>query len=99
MTSPSPVAQAPRKGRVLLPTIIVLAVIVIGFVIFTSFYTDWLWFESVAKTEVFTITLTTRLALFASFGLTMAFVLAGTLWIAYRFRPRVPLLTQEQASL
>ena len=99
MTSPSPVAQAPRKGRVLLPTIIVLAVIVIGFVIFTSFYTDWLWFESVAKTEVFTITLTTRLALFASFGLTMAFILAGTLWIAYRFRPRVPLLTQEQASL
>ena len=43
------------------------------------FYTDWLWFDSVGETEVFTVTLTTRLALFGSFGLTMAVVLAGTL--------------------
>ena len=99
MASPTSVAAAPRRGRVLLPTIIVLAVIVLGFVIFTGFYTDWLWFDSVAKTEVFTVTLTTRLALFGSFGLTMAVVLAGTLWIAYRFRPAVPPLTQEQAGL
>jgi uncharacterized membrane protein (UPF0182 family) len=99
MASPTPVAAAPRRGRVLLPTIIVLAVIVIGFVIFTSFYTDWLWFDSVGETEVFTVTLITRLALFASFGLTMAVVLAGTLWVAYRFRPAVPPLTQEQAGL
>ncbi len=82
MASPTTVAAAPRRGRVLLPTIIVLAVIVLGFVIFTGFYTDWLWFDSVGKTEVFTVTLITRLALFASFGLTMAVVLAGTLWIA-----------------
>ena len=67
--------------------------------IFTGFYTDWLWFDSVDQTEVFTVTLITRLALFGSFGLTMAVVLAGTLWIAYRFRPSVPPLTQEQAGL
>ena len=99
MASPTTVAAAPRRGRVLLPTIIVLAVIVLGFVIFTGFYTDWLWFDSVGKTEVFTVTLITRLALFASFGLTMAVVLAGTLWIAYRFRPSAPPMTQEQAGL
>ncbi|MFM1964879.1 MAG: hypothetical protein RL134_604 [Actinomycetota bacterium] len=99
MASPTSVAAAPRRGRVLLPTIIILGVIVLGFVIFTGFYTDWLWFDSVGKTEVFTVTLTTRLALFASFGLTMAVVLAGTLWIGYRFRPTIPLLTQEQAGL
>jgi uncharacterized membrane protein (UPF0182 family) len=99
MASPTTVAAAPRRGRVLLPTIIVLAVIVLGFVIFTGFYTDWLWFDSVGKTEVFTVTLITRLALFGSFGLTMAVVLAGTLWIAYRFRPGAPPLTQEQAGL
>ena len=99
MASPTSVAAAPRRGRVLLPTIIVLAVIVLGFVIFTGFYTDWLWFDSVDQTEVFTVTLITRLALFGSFGLTMAVVLAGTLWIAYRFRPSVPPLTQEQAGL
>jgi uncharacterized membrane protein (UPF0182 family) len=95
----SPTTVSAGRGRVLLPTIIVLAVIVIGFVIFTSFYTDWLWFDSVGETEVFTVTLTTRLALFGSFGLTMAVVLAGTLWIAYRFRPSAPPLTPEQSSL
>ncbi|MGA0010102.1 MAG: UPF0182 family protein [Candidatus Nanopelagicales bacterium] len=95
----SPTTVAAGRGRVLLPTIIVLAVIVIGFVIFTGFYTDWLWFDSVGETEVFTVTLTTRLALFGSFGLTMAVVLAGTLWIAYRFRPSAPPLTPEQSSL
>ena len=99
MASPTSVAAAPRRGRVLLPTIIVLGVIVLGFVIFTGFYTDWLWFDSVDQTEVFTVTLITRLALFGSFGLTMAVVLAGTLWIAYRFRPSVPPLTPEQAGL
>jgi hypothetical protein len=95
----SPTTVAAGRGRVLLPTIIILAAIVIGFVIFTSFYTDWLWFDSVGETEVFTVTLTTRLALFGSFGLTMAVVLAGTLWIAYRFRPTAPPLTPEQSSL
>ncbi|MGA1090991.1 MAG: UPF0182 family protein [Candidatus Nanopelagicales bacterium] len=95
----SPTTVAAGRGRVLLPTIIVLAVIVIGFVIFTGFYTDWLWFDSVGETEVFTVTLTTRLALFGSFGLTMAVVLAGTLWVAYRFRPTAPPLTPEQSSL
>lgn len=55
----SPTTVAAGRGRVLLPTIIVLAVIVIGFVIFTGFYTDWLWFDSVGETEVFTVTLPT----------------------------------------
>lgn len=96
---PAPAGASPRRGRVLLPTIIVLAVIVIGFVLFTGFYTDWLWYDSVGETEVFSTTLLTRTILFASFGLTMAFILGGTLWVAYRSRPDLPPLTQEQAGL
>lgn len=96
---PAPAGASPRRGRVLLPTIIVLAVIVIGFVLFTGFYTDWLWYDSVGETEVFSTTLLTRAILFASFGLTMAFILGGTLWVAYRSRPDLPPLTQEQAGL
>ncbi len=99
MTAATPVGQAPRRGRVLLPTIIVLGVIVLGFVLFTGFYTDWLWYESVDTTSVFTTTIITRAILFGSFGLTMTVVIGGTLWIAYRFRPDIPPLTQEQASL
>ena len=99
MTTVSPAAAVPRRGRVLLPTIIVLAAIVIGFVIFTGFYTDWLWFDSVDATEVYTTTLYTRLIMMGAFGLTMTVVLAGTMWLAYRIRPAMTTLTQEQASL
>ena len=102
MTTATPTGTAPtapRRGRVLLPTIIILAAIVIGFVIFTGFYTDWLWFDSVDQTTVYTTTLWTRLMLFATFGLTMAFVTGATMWLAYRFRPTVTTLTPEQASL
>jgi len=84
---------------VLLPTIIVLVAIVIGFVIFTGFYTDWLWYDSVEATSVYTVTLTTRIIMFFAFGLTMAFLVGGTMWLAYRMRPKVATLTPEQASL
>ncbi|MBU6311593.1 MAG: UPF0182 family protein [Actinomycetales bacterium] len=101
MTAAAPTAtgQAPRRGRVLLPTIIILGAIVIGFVLFTGFYTDWLWFDSVDKTSVYTTQLITRAIMFGSFGLTMAVVIGGTLWLAYRLRPVVTPLTQEQAGL
>ena len=101
MTAAAPTAtgQAPRRGRVLLPTIIILGAIVIGFVLFTGFYTDWLWFDSVDKTSVYTTQLITRAIMFGSFGLTMAVVIGGTLWLTYRLRPVVTPLTQEQAGL
>ncbi|MGI9196504.1 MAG: UPF0182 family membrane protein [Candidatus Nanopelagicales bacterium] len=91
--------QAPRRGRVLLPTIIALGSIVIAFVLFTGFYTDWLWFASVDETSVFSTQLITRAILFGSFGLTMVVFIGGTIWLAYRLRPVVTPLTQEQASL
>lgn len=83
----------------LLPTIIVLVAIVIGFVIFTGFYTDWLWYDSIEATSVYTVTLTTRIIMFFAFGLTMAFFVGATMWLAYRMRPKVASLTPEQASL
>ncbi|MED5527109.1 MAG: hypothetical protein VYC81_00425, partial [Actinomycetota bacterium] len=51
----SPEAPERRRGGVLLPTIGVLAAIVVSFVLFTGFYTDWLWFTSVDKPQVYTI--------------------------------------------
>jgi len=87
-----------RKG-VLLPTLVILGVIVVGFVLFTAFYTDWLWFGSVEKTEIFTTTLTVRIALFAIFGLIMGLPLGLVMWWAYRTRPTYRGLTPEQASL
>ena len=95
-----PTAEAPaRRRRVLLPTIIVLAILVGAFVLFTGFYTDWLWFVSVDKTEVFTTSLLTRVLMFAVFGAVMAIVIALVMWIAWRTRPTFRGMTPEQASL
>ncbi|MFM8154476.1 MAG: UPF0182 family protein [Actinomycetes bacterium] len=91
--------QPRRRGGVLLPTIIVLGLLVVSFVIFTGFYTDWLWFGSVDKSEVFTTTLITRIGLFLGFGLLMGISVALVLFWAYRTRPTFRGLTPEQASL
>jgi uncharacterized membrane protein (UPF0182 family) len=91
--------EAPRRRSVLIPTIIVLALLVGGFVIFTGFYTDWLWFDSVDKTSVFTTSIVTRALLFAVFGLIMGVAVGLSMWIAWRTRPTFRGLTPEQASL
>ena len=88
-----------RRGGVLLPTIGVLAALLVSFVLFTGFYTDWLWFNSVDKPQVYTIAIITRGILFAGFGLFLALVVLLALVIAYRTRPAFTGTTPEQASL
>ena len=90
---------AARRGRVLITTLAVIAVLVVGFVLFTSFWTDLLWYRSVDATEVFTTQLWTRLLLFIAFGLLMAAVVAVNAWLPYRFRPMFEVMNAEQASL
>jgi uncharacterized protein len=88
-----------RRGGVLLPTIGVLAALLVGFVLFTGFYTDWLWFNSVDKPQVYTIAIVTRGILFGAFGLFLALVVLVSLLISYRTRPAFAGSTPEQASL
>jgi uncharacterized membrane protein (UPF0182 family) len=88
-----------RRGGVLLPTIVVLAVLLVSFVLFTGFYTDWLWFTSVDKPQVYTIAIVTRGIMFLAFGLFLAVVTFAALWISYRTRPEFVASTPEQASL
>jgi uncharacterized membrane protein (UPF0182 family) len=89
----------PRRRGVLLPTLIVLALLVGSFVIFTGFYSDWLWFDSIDKTEVFTTSLITRVLMFLAFGTVMAVAVGAAMWIAWRTRPTFLSMTPEQASL
>ena len=93
------VGTAPRRGGVLLPTIVILGVLVLCFVLFTGFYTDWLWFASVDMTGVFTTSLVTRSVMFGAFGLVMAAGLLACMWWAWRTRPTFRGMTPEQASL
>ncbi|MEI6363783.1 MAG: UPF0182 family protein [Actinomycetes bacterium] len=95
----APAEVEPRRRGVLLPTLIILALLVGSFVIFTGFYTDWLWFDSVDKTEVFTTSLLTRAVMFAVFGAIMAIAVGAAMWIAWRTRPTFISMTPEQASL
>ncbi|WP_152360631.1 UPF0182 family protein [Microlunatus speluncae] len=78
-----------RPRSALLPTLVIAAVVVILFAIFTNVWTDRLWYVSFDFGAVFNTMLVTRLGLFASFGLLMAAVVAANAAVAYRLRPRV----------
>jgi uncharacterized membrane protein (UPF0182 family) len=75
------------RGPLILGTIVgVLVVLGIGAAVL-QYYTNWLWFESVDATSVFTRVLTLRIILFFSFGVVMALGLWISLWLPYRLRP------------
>jgi uncharacterized membrane protein (UPF0182 family) len=88
-----------RRGRV------TIGVLIGVFVLFTllgwgvNAWTDWLWFDEVRYTQIFTGVLATRLVLFLVIGLAMAAVIAANLWLAYRLRPRLRPHSLEQATL
>ncbi|KIR63163.1 hypothetical protein TK50_19980 [Micromonospora haikouensis] len=88
-----------RRGRV------TIGVLVGVFVLFTLLgwgvqaWTDWLWFDEVRYTQVFTGVLATRLLLFLVVGLAMALVVGGNLWLAHRLRPKLRPHSLEQATL
>ncbi|MBI1376794.1 MAG: UPF0182 family protein [Frankiales bacterium] len=92
-------ASRSRRNRALIWTLVVIGVIVLGFSLFSGFYTDLLWYESVDATNVFSTQLLTRLALLVVFGGLMAVIVGVNMWIAYRVRPVFRQLSPEQASL
>ncbi|HQR78848.1 MAG TPA: UPF0182 family protein, partial [Actinomycetota bacterium] len=68
-------------------TIAILAGLLVLFLIFSSVYTELLWFRSVNFSSVFTTVLSVRLAMFVGFGLLMAVIVGLGMVIAYRTRP------------
>ncbi len=94
-----PVATSRRRGRVLLPTLAILAVLLIAFSIFTGFYTDLLWYRSVGYSSVFSQTLRARALLFLGFGLVFAAVVAVNFVVAYRTKPAYQAMIPGQQEL
>ncbi|MER7025067.1 MULTISPECIES: UPF0182 family protein [Streptomyces] len=80
-------------------TVGVLAVLAMLFVMFSGFWTDWLWYRSVKYASVFTTTLWTKIGLFAVFGVLMAVVVGVNIWLAHRLRPPLSAMSMEQQSL
>ena len=88
-----------RRRSAILPTLVVVAVLVVLFAVFTSVWTDRLWYRSFDYGSVFTTMLTTRIGLFAVFGLLIAAAVAGNAALAYRLRPRLGAANPSSALL
>ena len=86
-TATKPTANRGPRGRVLAITLAILAGLLVVFLIFTSIYTDLLWFRSVDFTSVFTTVVGVRSLLFVVFGLLMAGAVGLGMFVAYRTRP------------
>ncbi|MGH3424900.1 MAG: UPF0182 family protein, partial [Nocardioidaceae bacterium] len=87
-SAPDAAASANRqRRRVLIPTLITLAILLFVGAIFTGVWTDRLWFSAIGFSSVFQTMLSTRVVLFLVFGLIFAVVVAGNIVIAYRTRP------------
>ena len=89
----------PKRRGALIPTLIVLGVLGVLFLLFVGFYSEWLWFDSVGFTSVFTRTLLVRIALFVLFGLLFGGLVGLNVWLAYRNRPAFRGMSPEQAGL
>ncbi|NUR08269.1 MAG: UPF0182 family protein [Nocardioidaceae bacterium] len=94
-----PPAASQQRSRALIGTIVVLIVAFFLISVFTSVWTDRLWFKSVGFSEVFTKVLGTKVMLFLVFGVLMAVVVGANVAVAYRFRPLFRPASQEQANL
>jgi uncharacterized membrane protein (UPF0182 family) len=86
------------RRRVLVPTLITLAVLLFLGSIFTSVWTDRLWFKSVGYGDVFRSVLFARVALFVVLGLVFGVFVVANLYIAWRTRPdTVPMRRDDPA--
>ncbi|HPU12402.1 MAG TPA: UPF0182 family protein [Aeromicrobium sp.] len=76
-----------QRRRVLVPTLITLAVLLVVGSVFVNLWTSRLWYKSVDFQGVFTTVLTTRVLLFVGFAIVTAAFVALNIWLAYRSRP------------
>ncbi len=87
-----------RRRRVLVPTLVTLAVLLFLGSIFTSVWTDRLWFKSVDYSNVFTTMLLTRVGLFLAMGLVFGGFVVANVYLAWRLRPEsVPMRRDDPA--
>ncbi|GAA4090307.1 UPF0182 family protein [Actinomadura miaoliensis] len=87
------------RTRLVLPVLVTLAVLLVAYLIFTSVYTDLLWYRSIHFSKVYTTQLWARVLLFVGSGLLVALVVGANMVIAYRLRPPYRPLSVEQQGL
>ena len=89
----------PNPRRPLVVTAAIVVAVLIALVSMSGFYADWLWYQSVNFTNVWSITLTTKALLFVLFGATTSLIIVTNIFIAYRRRPLYVPLSIEADNL
>ncbi|MFB9889078.1 UPF0182 family membrane protein [Planobispora takensis] len=79
--------RLPRRPRLLLPVAIALIAIVAFFFLFAGIFTDYLWYDSVDYTAVFSGVIVTQILLFVVGAVVMVGIVGGNMLLAYRMRP------------
>ncbi|HLS15389.1 MAG TPA: UPF0182 family protein [Beutenbergiaceae bacterium] len=97
-SAPRPASQRRRRGP-LLPTIGVLLGVIIGFLVLSRFWTEWLWFDQVGYSEVLLTQWVTRGGLFVVGLALMGLVVWLNLHLAYKHRPMYVPSTPQQRDL
>ncbi|MFF5263242.1 UPF0182 family protein [Actinomadura viridis] len=87
------------RSRLVLPVLVVLAGLLVVFMLFTSVWTNLLWYRSVGFSSVYTTELWSKILLFVGSGALMALLVGANLVIAYRLRPPYRPLSVEQQGL
>ena len=91
-----PPERTPRFNRLLL---LAIAAILVLFSLGTlaSFYTDWLWFDSLGYRDIFTTQLLTRLIVFVIAFAVASLIIVGNWWLARRraLRDTSPINTMD----
>ncbi|HCU50621.1 MAG TPA: hypothetical protein DGG94_12605, partial [Micromonosporaceae bacterium] len=88
-----------RRSRAWL---IVLTGLLVGFAVLgwvVEAWTEWLWFEELGATEVFSGQLSTRLVLFSIAALVIGGFIFANLFLAYKMRPFLPPTGHTQEAL
>ena len=91
--------RPPARQRVFVVVAAIVGVAALLFMSLAGFWTDKLWFDSVAFSGVFTTTLVAKATLFAVAGLLTAGMIAGNLVWAHRGRPAFVPTTPEMQAL
>jgi uncharacterized protein len=80
----------PRWPRFVIPAVIIIVVLAILISVTSGIWTDYLWFSSVGKTGVFSVTYSTKWLLFGVTAVIMTAIIGTNIVLAYRTRPEEP---------
>lgn len=95
-SGPPPIPTASGRSKALMITVGAVLALVVGLSLFSQFWTEKLWFDSVDHGSVFSTVIWMKIGLFLVFGLVMALAVGANIYLAHRFRPfLVPSLSAD----